>query len=91
MYAETQFITMTGSQLEAFATLVAEKVLKAQAPAPAQEDPRYIYGIQGLSEYLHCSKSTAQKLKNTTLRKAVRQCGRIIVFDRNLVDKLIAA
>ena len=48
------------------------------------EQKRYVYGIRGIRELFGVSHVTAQRFKDTFLRDAVSQQGRIIITD---VDK----
>lgn len=45
------------------------------------EKEKFVYGLAGIMELLHCSKTTAIKLKNTTLAPAVYQSGRKIMLN----------
>jgi len=46
-----------------------------------QKPHTYVYGIPGIMELFHCSRSTAQNLKSTVIKDAVSQNGRKIVVD----------
>lgn len=54
------------------------------------EDNRFIYGLDGLAEFLQISQSTANKYKRGFLRSAATQSkkGGKIVFDRKKVTEL---
>ena len=52
--------------------------------------PTYIYGLAGIREMFGVSHSTAQKLKDTILAPAVKQCGRKIVVDARMAMELFA-
>lgn len=54
------------------------------------EDNRFIYGLDGLAEFLNISHSTASKYKRGFLRSAATQTvkGGKIVFDREKVTEL---
>jgi hypothetical protein len=42
----------------------------------------YVYGLRGLSELLHCSKSTANRIKQSgKIDEAVTQVGQLILID----------
>lgn len=49
-------------------------------------ETRFVYGLSGLCELLHCSHSTAYKFKSSVLSGTYAQIGRKIVFD---VDKVL--
>lgn len=54
-----------------------------------KENKNYIYGLAGLMDLLHVSKSTAYRIKKTgILDNACYQIGRTIVFDK---DKVLEA
>lgn len=56
------------------------------------EQPRekhYLYGIKQLANFLNVCYVTAWKLKETTLRSAVYQQGRVIVIDADEVLKIM--
>lgn len=58
------------------------------APTPFLKPKRYIYGIRGIEDYFHVSHKTAQAYKNTFLKPAVNQNGRIICIDADLAMQL---
>ena len=51
-----------------------------------QHEKRYLYGVKQLATFLKVCYATAWKLKETTLKPAVYQQGRVIVID---VDKVL--
>ncbi|HTN08849.1 DUF3853 family protein [Agriterribacter sp.] len=54
----------------------------------SQDDP-YIYGITGLSHFLKCSASSAQRFKNSG-RIPYLQTGRRVLFSRQAVLEAIS-
>ena len=42
---------------------------------------RYVKGLHGIISLFGCSKPTAMKLKNTIIKDAVSQTGRVIITD----------
>ncbi len=56
--------------------------------APIAKPKRYIYGIKGIEDYFHVSHKTAQRFKNTFLKPAVNQNGRVICIDADLAMQL---
>ena len=48
---------------------------------PSTPDKRYVYGLAGIRGLFNVSTPTAHRLKNTILREAVYQQGRVIVCD----------
>ena len=50
---------------------------------------RYVYGLQGLADLLHCTKRHASKIKSSgILDEAIKQRGRTIVIDHDLALEL---
>jgi len=62
-----------------------EKVLENKKII-AKEQPRYVKGLKGIRELFGVSHGTAQKYKDTILKDAVSQQGRVIITD---VEKAI--
>ncbi len=63
----------------------ALKMKDEKKPIETNEKPkRYVYGIQGIRQLFNVSHVTAIKYKNTIIKDAVSQQGRVIVTD---VDK----
>ena len=63
------------------------ELLKQEQPAPMPEqktEPKMLYSIRELAEFLQCSIPTAQKIKNSG-RIPFSQTGRKIVFEGNAV------
>lgn len=51
---------------------------------------KYVYGIQGLADFLHCSRPTAQRIKSSgKIDLATVQFGRTLVFDTEMVIELL--
>lgn len=55
-----------------------------------RREPTYVYGIAGICQLFHVSRSTAQLLKDTTLKPAVIQNGRTIVVNVEKARQLFA-
>ena len=49
---------------------------------------RYVHGVSGIKQLFNCSNPTAHKLKETILKPAVKQQGRVIVVGAELAMKL---
>lgn len=65
------------------------KYSKPLATAPVQpSEKRYVHGISGIKSLFNCSYPTAHKLKETILKPAVHQQGRVIIVDADLALKL---
>ena len=47
-----------------------------------------MHGVSGIKQLFNCSYPTAHKLKETILKPAIRQQGRVIVVDADLAMKL---
>ena len=78
---ETPIAALTVGQFE-------ELFLRKQSEAENNQskEKRYVYGIRGIADLLGCSRVTAQRYKDSFLRPAVCQRGRVIVTD---ADKAI--
>ena len=53
-----------------------------------RQEKRYVHGISGIRSLFNCSYPTAHKLKETIIKPAVMQQGRVIVVDAELAIKL---
>jgi hypothetical protein len=51
---------------------------------------RYVHGVIGIKQLFNCSYPTAHKLKETILKPAIKQQGRVIVVDVDHAMKLFA-
>ena len=51
---------------------------------------RYVHGVVGIKQLFNCSYPTAHKLKETILKPAIKQQGRVIVVDVDHAMKLFA-
>ena len=49
---------------------------------------RYVHGVVGIKQLFNCSYPTAHKLKETILKPAVTQQGRVIIVDVDFAMKL---
>jgi len=56
---------------------MAESPIKSESQ---QSEPKILYSIGALADFLNCSQPTAQKLKNSG-RIPYRQIGRKVMFD----------
>jgi len=56
------------------------KVLENKKVA-AKDQPQYVRGLKGIRELFGVSHATAQKYKDTILKDAVSQQGRVIITD----------
>lgn len=53
-------------------------------------DKKYVYGIPGLQGLLHCSRSTAQRIKDSgMIDAAMAQLGRTIIIDSEMAMQLL--
>jgi hypothetical protein len=49
----------------------------------------FVYGLAGLADLLHCSKTTANRIKQSgKIDKAIRQIGNLIIIDADKAIKL---
>ena len=82
---DTRLVDLTVGELkELFGSLIP----KNEIVAPAKTGQNLVYGVKGIMELLHVSDSTARKLKDGVIRKAVRQVGRTIVVDADMALSL---
>ncbi len=51
-------------------------------------EKRYVHGVSGIKSLFNCSYPTAHKLKETIIKPAVHQQGRVILVDADLALKL---
>ena len=61
---------------------VMDEIYKKRKEKEEEEKPHtYVFGLSGIMEMFHCSKTTASYLKSTVIKDAVSQRGRKIVVD----------
>lgn len=79
---ETPVSMLTVGQLKKalFGDIEKEKA-RQETNEKAAPTKRYVYGLAGIRTLLNVSTPTAHRLKNTILKEAVSQQGRIIVTD----------
>ena len=90
---ETPIVMLTVGQLKEYLGLTSDLIKKIQAKKeiPVPEPPkRYVHGVAGIKSLFNCSYPTAHKLKETIIKPAVKQQGRVIVVDAELALKLFA-
>lgn len=70
-------------------------LLKSSQPANTSKDAdgethpkRYVHGISGIKSLFNCSYPTAHKLKETIIKPAVHQQGKVIIVDADLAIEL---
>jgi hypothetical protein len=54
---------------------------KTDTSKPSVSEKRYVYGLAGIRGLFNVSVPTAHRLKNTVLKGAISQQGRVIVCD----------
>lgn len=87
-YSEaTPLAMLTVGQLK---EVIASAMPRQEIERKPDTTPNYIYGLAGIRELFGVSHATAQKLKNTTLAPACKQCGRKIVIDARMAMELFA-
>ena len=78
---DTRLIDLTVGDLKELITNLISKI--------KQIEKRYVYGLQGLADLLHCTKRHASKIKSSgILDEAIKQRGRTIVIDHDLALEL---
>ena len=73
-----------------FKEVIASAMPKQEEQPKPETTPNYIYGLVGIRQMFGVSHATAQKLKDTILAPAVKQCGRKIVVDARMAMELFA-
>lgn len=54
-----------------------------------QENKRYVYGLAGIAELFNCSKTTANRIKQSgKIDKAINQIGNLIIVDADKAVEL---
>lgn len=77
---------MTGQELLAIQREAIAEIPKEEA---ASTLPEFVYGIPGIMQLFNCSKSKAQKIKNSgVIAGAIQQDQRTIIIDTRLALKL---
>lgn len=76
------------------ALLSSQAALASAVQAIQQElirpERKYVYGIQGLADLLHCSKPTAQRIKSSgKIDAAISQFERTLIIDAELAIELL--
>lgn len=66
--------------------VLEQMIVGSEAKPITQTEPKYIYSIRGLADFLNCSTVTAQKLKSEG-RIKYRQIGRKVIFETSEVIK----
>ena len=90
---DTPVAMMTAGQLKEYLGLTPDLMKKIQAidDRSSSETPkRYVHGVSGIKGLFNCSYPTAHKLKETIIKPAVKQQGRVIIVDADLALKLFA-
>lgn len=86
---DTRLIDLTVGELkELFESLVPK--ITPVIPTQSKSEKRLVYGLKGIKELFHVSDSTARKLKNGPIKRAVSQSGRTIVVDVEMALKLFS-
>ena len=68
----------TGELMDAIAEAIAPKVVIDTT----QDNKQYVYGLAGIAELFKCSKTTANRIKQSgKIDKAVTQIGNLIIVD----------
>lgn len=71
---------------------IEAKPIEIDTTTPDPINPKhYVYGLTGIAELLKCSKSTANRIKQSGIIKdAIKQMGKIIIVDAEKALELIA-
>lgn len=77
---------MTGKELLAIQREAISEIPKEEATTTL---PEFVYGIPGIMQLFNCSKSKAQKIKNSgVIAGSIQQDQRTIIIDTRLALKL---
>jgi len=77
---------MTGEELLAIQREAIAEIPKEEVTSTL---PEFVYGISGIMQLFNCSKSKAQKIKNSgVITGAIQQDQRTIIVDTRLALKL---
>ncbi|MBE0674457.1 MAG: DUF3853 family protein [Bacteroidales bacterium] len=74
-----ELIVTTPEQLKQIVTDCLKSHTPATSPSPPTEQPMHLYSIKELAEFLGCSTTKAQELKNKK-KIRYRQFGRKVIF-----------
>lgn len=75
---QTPIAALTVGQFE---ELFLQRVNKTDVQEQTDDEKHYVYGIRGIAQLFGCSLPTAQRYKDSFLKPAVYQRGRVIVTD----------
>lgn len=89
---DTPIAMLTVGQLREalFPKALLDLIEKQQQMDEERIPRRYVHGVVGIKQLFNCSYPTAHKLKETILKPAIKQQGRVIVVDVDLAMKLFA-
>lgn len=87
---DTPIVLLTVGQLREvlFPKALLDLIEKQQIIEEERIPKRYVHGVVGIKQLFNCSYPTAHKLKETILKPAVKQQGRVIIVDADLAIKL---
>lgn len=86
---DTPITFLTVGQLQEVLGIDSDQIAKQrekEAASSNAEQKRYVYGLRGIRELFGVSHVTAQRYKDTFLRDAVSQQGKVIITN---VDKAL--
>lgn len=89
---DTPIAMLTVGQLREvlFPKALLDLIEKQQIIDEERIPKRYVHGVVGIKQLFNCSYPTAHKLKETILKPAIKQQGRVIVVDADLALKLFS-
>ena len=89
---DTPIAMLTVGQLREvlFPKALLDLIEKQQIIDEERIPKRYVHGVVGIKQLFNCSYPTAHKLKETILKPAIEQQGRVIVVDVDHAMKLFA-
>lgn len=86
---DTRLIDLTVGELKELFSSLVPKVTPV-VPAQPKMEKHLVYGIKGIRDLFQVSDSTARKLKDGCIKKAVSQSGRTIVVDVDMALSLFS-
>ena len=87
---DTPIAMLTVGQLRSVLESSLKERTEENMESSSTDTKRYVHGVGGIKRLFNCSYPTAHKLKETILKPAVKQQGRVIIVDVDLAMKLFA-
>lgn len=85
---DTPIAMLTVGQLRNVISASLEEKMPKNQESSNTVQKRYVHGVAGIKSLFNCSYPTAHKLKETIIKPAVHQQGRVIIVDADLAMRL---